>query len=383
MAGSIRKRGRSSWELTVDFGRDPVTGLRKRRFETFEGLRRDAERRLTELVNERDRGIDIIPQHLTVAEFLERWLRDYATVNVSPSTLVRYTGIVQKYAIPRFDQLPLTKLRPLHLQSAYAEWQKSLSAKSVLHHHRMLHQAFAHAVDWQLLALNPAAAAKPPRAQQKEVEHLEPQAVKALLDKAAEYQEPWLTLIYVALATGARQGELLALRWQDVDLSTGELRIVRTARRFTGEGIVYGVPKTFRSRRPIRLDDDTVAVLRAHKARQNEIRLGAGPDWADNDLVFCEPTGGPIDAATVLKWFQRIAQAAGLGHVRFHALRHTAGTLMAAAGINPRFIADRLGHANATFTINTYVHTTKSGELEAAEAVAKVLRAGGKMVASR
>lgn len=378
MAGSIRKRGKSSWQVIVDLGRDPASGIRKRRFEKVEGSRRDAERRLTELLSERDRGIDIVPERLTVAEFLERWIRDYASVNVSASTLVRYTGIVRKHAIPAFGLLLLTKLRPLHLQSAYADWQEAgLSAKTVLHHHRMLHQAFAHAVDWQLLALNPAAAAKPPRAPHIEVEHLEPAAVTALLAKAAQYQEPWPTLIHVALATGARQGELLALRWQDVDPNLGEIRITRTARRFAGEGIVYGAPKTFRSRRPIRLDADTAALLRAHKARQNEERLAAGPAWTDNDLVFCEEAGGPIDAKTVLKWFQRIAAAAELGHVRFHALRHTAGTLMAAAGINARFIADRLGHANATFTINTYVHTTKDAEIEAAEAVAKVLRASG------
>jgi len=378
MSGTIRGhakgRGKGSWQVRYELGVDPTSGERRRASFTVKGTRRDAERALTEALRLRDTGIEISPGSMTVAEFLERWLRDYAKPNVAASTHLRYSGIVRKWCVPAFGELPLPKLRPAHLQAAYAAWQNGgLAPRTILHHHRMLHEAFTHAVDWQLLALNPVAAAKPPRPERKDVRFLELEEVRRLLDVAVGYPEPYPTLVRVALATGARQGELLALRWQDTDLVEGSLRIVRTARRYGGVGIVYGEPKTYRSKRPVKLEADSVALLKRHRAQQNSERLGS-EDWEDNDLVFCGDRGQPLDARNVLDWFQRMTTDAGLGRVPFHALRHTSGTLMASAGINPRYIADRLGHANATFTLNTYVHTTGDAEAQAAEAIGAALR---------
>lgn len=244
----------------------------------------------------------------------------------------------------------------------------------MLHHHRMLHEAFDHAVGWQLLATNPAAAAKPPRAERPDIAVLEPDQVAQLMEAASSFPEPYPTVVTLALATGMRQGEILALRWQDVDLKSGLITVVRTARRYAGLGIVYGEPKTYRSRRPLKLAADTVATLRAHHARQAEARLLAGPAWVDQDLVFTGPVGQPIDARNLLDWFRKMTEAADIGRIPFHALRHTCATMMVMAGVNPRTVADRLGHANATFTINTYCHTTSEAEAQAAEAVAAVLR---------
>ena len=201
--------------------------------------------------------------------------------------------------------------------------------------------------------------------------------IARLFEVAAGFPEPYPTLTHIALATGCRQGELLALRWADADLAGGTIRVVRTARRFAGIGIVYKEPKTYRSRRPVFLDTDTVALLKTHKAAQNAERLAKGTDWHDNDLVFAGDHGQPLDARNALEWFQRMTEAAGLGRVPFHALRHTSGTLLASAGVNPRCIANRLGHANATFTLNTYVHTTGEAEAQAAAAVGAALRAAG------
>jgi len=383
MAGSIRKRSKNSYEVTYDAGVDPTTGRRIRRFATVKGTRKDAERALRDSLHQRDMGIDIEPSKMTVSDFMERWLRDYAKGNVAPSTFERYSGIVHKHVDPTIGTVLLTKLRPAHLQAAYAKWQEAkLSPASVLYHHRVIREALSHAVGWQLLALNPADAAKPPRAERSQVVALEPDGVTELLTAADVHSEPYPTLIQFALATGMRQGEMLGLRWQDTDLSTGTIRVVRTARRFTGKGIVFGSPKTHRSRRPVKLDDDTVALLRAHRARQNEQRLALGSAWEDNDLVFCSPLGAALDGHYVLKVFQRITVAAGLGKIHFHSLRHTCGTMMASAGVNPRFIADRLGHANATFTLNTYVHTTKDADAEAAERVGEALRAARKHATS-
>lgn len=377
MSESVRKRGKATWEVAVEIGRDPETGRRRRSYRNVKGNKKTAEEVLTEVLHQRDTGIDVAPGRMTVGAYLQQWLATYAKSNVAASTYERYAGIIAKHVTPRIGSLPLAKLRPMHLQGCYTAWQEEngLSAKTVVHHHRLLRIAFQHAVGWQLIAINPATSARPPRPERKDVEHLEPAQVASLLAKAAESPEPLRAIIFFALATGMRQGEILALRWSDVSLEEGRLNVTRTARRFVGKGIVYGQPKTYRSRRPIRLDEDTIAVLRAERQRQDDLRGASHGTWKDNDLVFPSSTGGPMDATNLRVHFQSLTAAAGLGKLKFHALRHTSGTMMAKSGINAKYIADRLGHANATFTINTYVHTTREAEQQAADAVGHAMRA--------
>ena len=168
----IRKR-QGSWEVALDIGPDPVSGRRRRRYQTVRGSKKDALRALTAAERERDTGIDILPEKLTVAAYFERWLIDYAAVKVAPTTLTRYTGITRDHIVPAIGHLKLTALRPQHLQNAYALWlrpgsrkdgsKKALSSRTVLHHHRLIHEALEQAVKWQLIARNPAHAVSAPR----------------------------------------------------------------------------------------------------------------------------------------------------------------------------------------------------------------------------
>jgi integrase len=179
-----------------------------------------------------------------------------------------------------------------------------------------------------------------------------------LLEAAAE--TPFYALIYLALATGARIGELLALRWRDIDLDRASLHVSRTARRVTGKGIAYSEPKTHRSRRPVALSPETVQVLREHRRAQAERRLELGPVYADNGLVFASPTGHPLDDSNLRRAFGRIVAEAGLPRLRFHDLRHTAATLMLQAGVHPKVVSERLGHATVGITLDTYSRTPTS-----------------------
>ncbi len=181
-------------------------------------------------------------------------------------------------------------------------------------------------------------------------------------------------MIYLALATGARLGELLALRWREVDLDRGNLQVIRTARRITGKGIAYSEPKTHRSRRPVALSGETVQVLREHWRAQAERRLELGPTYADNGLVFASLTGHPLDDSNLRRAFRRTLADAGLPRLRFHDLRHSAATLMLRAGVHPKVVSERLGHATVGITLDTYSHVLPDLQRDAAEALDAVLQ---------
>jgi len=381
MPGYIRRRGKGSWEVTVHLGKDPTTGRRRRRFVMVQGAKRDAERVLAEALHQRDTGVDISPGKLTVADYLRRWLRDYAAHNVGRSTLERYGGIVEHHLIPALGSLRLKDLRPAHIQEHYGRAQAAggradgspggLSPRTVLPHHRLLREALSHAVQWQLLAANPVDAVKPPRPRRQEMRVLDVDGAGQLLEAAAG--TPYYSLFYLALATGARVGELLALRWQETDLERGVLHVVRSARRFAGQGVVFQDTKSHRSRRPVALSPDTVALLREHRRGQAEQRLALGPAYTDQGLVFASPTGQAIDGGNLRRALMRTAQAAGVAPLRFHDLRHTAATLMLRAGVHPKVVSERLGHATVSLTLDTYSHVLPDLQREAAEAMDAVL----------
>ncbi len=377
MAGYIRRRGKGSWEITIDLGRDAVTGRRRRRFLAVKGKREDAERALTAVLRERDLGIDLDPGKITVADYLRRWLRDYAAPKVAPSTFQRYTSIVELHLAPILGTIRLRDLRPAHIQAAYAAFRRQdgrgskLSAKTIFEHHAVLREALNQAVKWQLLGRNPAQAAAPPRPQRPEMRVLSAGEANRLLEAATETRH--YPLIYLALATGARLGELLALRWLDVDLDRAIMEIMRTARFFKGRGVTFGQPKSHRSRRPIALSPETVKVLSDHRREQVEDRLRAGPGYEDRDLVFADPVGRAVYDSTVRRAFYGIIRVAGLGHLRIHDLRHTAATLMLRAGVNPKVVSERLGHATVSITLDTYSHVLPDMQREAAAALDSIL----------
>jgi len=381
VTGSIRRRGKMTWELTFDLGPDPVTGDRTRRFVSVKGTRRDAERVLTEEIHQRNTGIDVAHGKLTVKQYLNRWLKDYAATNVSTATLVRYNGIVANHLVPAIGRIQLSELRPAHIQRAYAETLApgarkdrrggALSARTVLQHHRVLREALAHAVRWQLIARNPADAVAPPKPARHEMRVLNREEAQALL--AAGGDDPLYCLLHVALASGARLGELLALRWSDMDAQSGTLRITRSAQRLPGEGIVFHAPKTHRSIRPIALSPVTLRILRLHRISQSERRLAVGSAYTDHDLVFANALGQPLDGTAVTKRVQQIAQDTGLGHLRFHDLRHTAATLMLSAGTHPKVVSERLGHATINITLDTYSHVLPDLQHEAAAVIDALL----------
>ena len=375
MPGSIVKRGKNSWSVILDLGRDPVTGKRRQLWRSVKGPKREAEALLVQLLHQRDTGIDVPPGKLSVTEFLQRWLATYARPNTAPKTFRRYEQLVRVHMVPTLGSLPLTKLRPLHIQEAYRRiLDKGLSARTALQCHRVLREALKHAVKWQLLARNPADAVEAPRPERYEIPALSPEKVLTVI--AAANATEYGSLVYTATMTGLRLGELLGLRWQDLDLDSGSLHVRQTCQWLPRQGFIFRQPKSHRSTRSVALSPATVERLRQHRVEQIEQRLASGMAHREDGLVFTSARGEPIHPSTLRGAWQRLAKAAGLERLRFHDLRHAHASLLLQQGVHPKIVSERLGHSGVAITLDTYSHVLPGLQAEAAAKLDDLLANG-------
>ena len=366
MNGSIRRRSQNSWELTLDLGRN-AKGRRLRKFVNVKGPKTEAQRRLRELVAAADKGMSTDESKVTLAAHLERWLKDYAETNTTARTVQGYTGVIHRYLTPSLGQVQIARLTPHQIQELYGDLlDRGLSARTVLHCHRILKESLSHAVRWRMLLWNPCDSVTPPRPRQKEMVALDAGQVRSFLSSSAA--SPCAGVFELALLTGMRRSELLGLRWPEVDLEEQRLSVTNGLQRISGIGLIDTSPKTARSRRLLSLSPRTVGALRRTRALQLEQRMAVGPAWEQTDYVFTGPEGRPIDPDAVSKEFARASRAAGLKGVRLHDLRHTHASLMLKQGVHPKVVSERLGHASITITLDTYSHVLPGIQDAAAKA---------------
>ena len=360
MRGDIKKRAKGSWSIVIDLGRD-ATGKRKQKWTTLRGTKKEAQAELTRLLNEINTGEYIEPSRMLVSEYLKRWLKDYAEPSVSPKTNERYAQIIRDNINPTLGNYQLSKLKPLHIQSFYTDCLTSgrkdgkggLAAQTVLHFHRLLHRALSQAVKWQLLARNPVDAVEPPRPQRQEMNAINEADTALLLDKLAG--SSLFSPVLFAITTGLRRGEVLALRWKDVNLVEGRITVNQSLEQ-TKDGLRFKSPKTERSRRQVPLPSVTLDLLKEHKKKQNEERLRLGPIYQNNNLVFPRPDGSTMPPDSFSTNFAAFIRRSGLKHIRFHDLRHSHATQLLLQGVHPKIVSERLGHSNISITLDTYSH---------------------------
>ncbi len=328
-------------------GRVMIAGKRRA---VYGKTRAEAQRQLRELLSRSDQGI--LPAHqVTLAAHLDRWLEDVARPSVRPATYRSYELLSRLHIKPALGKVKLSQLQPAHLQGLYASLSASgLSASTVNRVHAVIRRSLRHALDTGLVARNVSQAAHPPSVRREEMHVLDREQARALL--AAAKGTRWEALLTLAITGGMRQGELLGLKWGDVDLEAGTVRVVRQL----GTDGIFSEPKTHQSRRTIDLPPSTVTVLREHKARQLQERVMQGPAWEGQELVFCTLRGRPLGYRNATRAFKATLGRAGLPEIRFHDLRHTAATLMLLAETPLHVVSRRLGHASITLTANTYAH---------------------------
>ncbi len=365
MAGQVIARGDRTWLVRVFLGRG-ADGKRRYHNHTVHGTKKDAQAHLNAVLRDRDLGTFVEPGKDTLDEYLDRWLADAAKPRVREHAFRDYTALLARYVRPALGDRRLRDLTPLDVQGLYsAMLARGLSARTVRYTHAVLRQALGQAVRWGMLARNIATLVDLPRQERAEMHALSQEEAARFL--AVAQDDRWGVLFAFAVATGMRPGEYLALRWEDVDLRAGTARVTRALVRGK-DGYRFEEPKTAKSRRTVPLPASTTKALSAHKVCQAEARLRAGERWQDLGLVFAGDDGQPLNAHNlVARHFKPSLQAAGLPKaVRLYDLRHTCATLLLLAGTHPKIVAERLGHASVTLTLDTYSHVLPTMQEEAA-----------------
>ena len=362
MKAYVRKRG-DRWLLTKEIGRDPLNGRRVRRFASF-STEREALRARDLFLGQRAVGRYVHPSDQRLAEFLEQWL-GYVKPRCGARTYERNEAIVKRHLTPALGEIRIGKLSARHistyetraLESGRLDKKGGLSPETVRKIHWVLHQALALAVVWRLIPDNQAALVSPVHGQKAAIVPLAEKQQRQLL-KAAENTR-LAAPIQLALGTGMRRGEILALRWRDFDEVN---RCLSVAHAF----------KTASAQRRIRLSASTIAMLKAHRTTQNEARLLSRGTWHRRGFVFPDEVGEPWGANAFSMAFRRLCRKAGLD-CRFHDLRHTHATDLLRAGVPVKVVSERLGHASIAVTLNIYAHVLPDMQEAAAAAADAIL----------
>ncbi len=340
--------------------------LENRKRKTFYGkTRREVQEKLNAALHEQKRGtLATGPQQL-LKTYLENWLEQAYKPTVKLNTYVQYRSVIRHHLVPAFGNIPVQKLTPEKIRAFYRQKiDEGSKPRTVGLIHAALHRALEDAVKQGLVARNVAKLVSPPRIDRYDAHTLTVEQAEKLLEAARGSRLD--ALLILALTTGMRRGELLALRWDDIDFKQGLVSVHRTMIRVGGYGYVEGEPKTRSSRRRIVLPGVALEALRVHWIQQEQIRVNAGEKWQDKGLVFCDRYGGFFSPDMVLRRFDKLLDEAGLPHMRFHDLRHSAATILLVAGVHPKVVQERLGHSTIAMTLDVYSHVLPSMQQEAA-----------------
>lgn len=388
MQGHIHKRVRATkdgrqtttWYVVVDLSRGP-NGRGRQKWHGGFRTRREAEVARAKLANEMHSGLYVEPSKVTLQEWVDSsWLPTMRS-QVKPSTWDSYMRNLRLHVLPVLGHRTLQQLTPIALNGLYAELMASgkqtradggLAPKTVRYVHATVHKVLADAVGAGLLQTNPADRARPPKPRAGRQREMQVWTVAQLAEFLAHLDGHQLhTAFHLAAMTGMRRGEVLGLRWNDVDLTAG-----RVAVRHTLVSVAYEVqsstPKTHQAR-VVDLDPGTIEQLRAHRTRQTAQREAWGAGYRESDLVFRRQDGSPIHPDSFTQAFDAEVRRSGLPRIRLHDLRHTHATIALRAGIPVKVMSERLGHENPAFTMKQYAHVLPGMQAEAAVLIAALV----------
>ena len=380
MAIAKRKlKGRKGVGYIVLLERERISGQKRgRQYVGCFRTKKEAESAERHALEERARGVDLVPGRVTFAELLNRWSEHRRTQNLSLKTLEEDEAKLKIHVRPHIGSVKLAKLRPMHLDSLYARLfecgrvsgKGGLSSKTVRHVHGIIGAALEYAVRKQLVPYNVARSASPPKLQKKEAGHLSPEQATQMIAGAAKRRLECLAV--VAFSTGARRGELLGLKWASIDFERSSVWIRLSLAETRGRVLAEKPTKTHRTRM-LKLSPLAVRALQKQHAAQAAEKLAAGAAYEDRGYVFADPLGGPLVPSFVSDQFRKIARDAGIG-THLHETRHTAGTWMLADGIDIATVSTILGHSNRSTTVDIYGHAIFSAQAGAVATIEDRLR---------
>jgi len=367
--GSIRKRSDGSWEARYSYI-DEASGKRKYK-SVYANSKTDVKDKLKDLIDKIENPPDPDEEALkkvsdiTLGEWLDTWMTEYKKNSIRSTTYTGYHNAIEGHIRPGLGNMKLQKIRPEHIQkllndiSAGKYTKTPLAPWTVLKAKAVLSGAFEQAIRNQIVPYNPVRATVPPKLEQKEIRVLTEDEQKQFMSAVKGHRLEALYLL--ALATGMRRGELLALTWDNVDFDNNTISVKASVSRAMDydlgkSTLVKNDPKTKSGRRQVPILASMIPILKEHKERQNEEIREAGSAWVDNNLLFPSNVGTFTEPRRVNTTMDKITDAAGLPHFTFHSLRHTVATRMLEANISPKIVQDILGHADVTLTLNTYSH---------------------------
>jgi integrase len=381
--GSIFQRKDGRWVGSLNLGWE--NGKRKRRH-FYAATAAEVRDELLKARFDQSRGLPVASERQSVAKFLEGWLEHTLKSRAKPRSVESFTVIVNKHIVPALGRIRLDKLTPQQVQALLEKKREpyktktkagkviekhGLSPQSIASIRTVLRSALSQALKWGMVARNVATLIDPPRIPRPKTHAIDADGARKLLEAARG--ERFEAILVLALTLGLRRGEILGLRWSDVDFDSRTIRVNQALQRVGGKLQVTEV-KTERSRRVVAVPECVVRAVKTRRAQQAQERLLAGVEWKDSDLAFTNPCGGPLEPITLHRDFKRLLRAAELPtETRFHDLRHTAASLLLAEGVHLRVIMELLGHSSISLTANTYAHVMPAAMRDIADRMESIL----------
>ena len=332
-------------------------------------------------------GKDFRSKKLLLVDFARRWYQEYVKKELAPKTVISYRNHLEKRILPALGHLDIHNIRPIDVLHFTHELQEKgqrfdkrktpLSDKSIQYCFRVLSSMLQDAVEWQIIETNPCLHVRRPRVRRTKVKVPTEQLTRDIL--AALEGEPLLyqAIIYLAIDSGLRRGELMGLKWSDIDFETKTLHVVRSNQSLTGRGTFSKTPKTEESIRDVAVSDNSLELLRQLHVMQMKQKFKLGEQWQDGNWVFAGKNGKALYDSTPSHWFTKFLKRKNLPHISFHSLRHLSATILIAQGIPLKNVSSRLGHADIKTTANIYVDALRSVDMEAAEKMNDFLKNNG------
>jgi integrase len=341
-------------------------GERNQETKTFK-TREEADRWLTKMNFKLNEQIHYEPSEMLLEEYLDTWLNRIKN-GLATRTVEKYQRAIG-HVSEELGGIPLNKLTPYHIQSYYETKLENLSSSTVRIHGVMLNKALNDAISQKLLQENPCKDVEKPQEEDKEMKTLSEEEVNRLLE-ATEDEWPYRTLYFLAIQTGMRLGELMGLKWDDINMDDGYIQVIRQLSRQDGYNFEYKPPK-HDSKRRINLNPDTVNELKRLRQEQLQRRLRS-QEWNEDELVFTTPKGEHLKPATMRQKLKKGLEESDGTLVPFHGLRHTCATLLLSDGVNPKMVSERLGHQDVSTTLEVYSHVIPDMQEEAAQALSGI-----------
>ncbi|MFS0592533.1 site-specific integrase [Cytobacillus horneckiae] len=372
MKGYIRKRG-TKWSYTVDIGKDPKTGKRRQRSKSGYKTKKEAQAALAELVNNVEKGNVVEASSRYFNEFTIEYMDKTYKNRVKASTYDRTMSLLNTHILPWFENIQLKDINPFMVHEFYDEKIKEYTPSYVQRMHEIMRRILYKAFEWELILKDVASRLEPPKKEKTVLDVWSVQNVNDYLKftKHSRYHP----IFYLAAHTGMRKGEILGLSWEDVDFESRKLKINKTLYKITGEFLLQS-PKSYSSIRTIYMDDDLIRVLKKQKVKQNIEKMKFGTVYKEHNMVFAQETGEFINPTAVNQLFTRFIKQSKLPYIRFHDLRHTHATILLQMGVNPKLVADRLGHSSVKITLDIYSHVLPEMQQNLTDQFSKAMKSG-------